>query len=319
MTQKNQNFAPPASLPACALTSLNALSHGGSAETLFLPEEDPAIFFANLDDAFAHHQPGTAEASDLVTQSVHARWVLTRRIRAHSHYEFHLHAGYEAPSFWPNESLDRLNLFDRYKTQAERALRRCLSNVQAIRKDAVCDQHWQDLLALKKQSLALQVEKWEYTKKARETKEAKEAQAAQQPSSHQQAADLIAEVEASRVPIQSSEELGGCVIVQHAWISVENGAAFIDSLTPGHDKVRQIIRQRESYAEPPQEVVRHYMFCHGIPPEYEFLIDEDFPRPIMDRFEINHFMSFEEWETLAAKEDVILSLQPKSEEEDEEE
>src|SRR5580658_5018396 len=137
MDQNHQNFEPPASLPASARFSLNALTHGGTAQTLFLPDENPDHFWALMDDAFAHYQPGTCQDADLVTDSVQARWYLSRRQRAHANYEFRLHEKYPDSSHWPDASLNRLNLFDRYKTQAERALRRALINVQAIRKDAL--------------------------------------------------------------------------------------------------------------------------------------------------------------------------------------
>lgn len=224
---QQQKFNPPASLPARALTSLNALNHGAAADTLFLPEEDPTLFFANLDDAFAHYQPSTSQDADLVTDSVQARWYLSRRQRAHANYEFQLHTHYDDSSFWPDASLNRLNLFDRYKTQAERALRRALVNVQAIRKDALRQQHSAELLALNKQRFQLQLEKWEYTK-------------AKAVPSLQEDVDELRKFFAT---VQSRKEFGGSVIIQNAHIDVENGPTVID-IIPSNDKVREIIRQR---------------------------------------------------------------------------
>ena len=110
----------------------------------------------------------------------------------------------------------------------------------------------------------------------------------------------------------------GCVIVQHVCISLEKGETYIDEIRPSNDKVRQIICQRESYAEPPQEVVRLYSFTDSIPPEYEFLIDEDFPRPNSDHCLTSDFMSFDEWHPLAEKEDQMLATQPKPDDDEDE-
>ena len=103
---------------------LNSLSHGGAAESLFIPGENPADFEDLLHHAFAEHQPSSDQHSAFVYHSVHARWLLARRQRTTAAYELELHKQMPDPTHWPNESLTRLNLFDRYKTQAERALRR---------------------------------------------------------------------------------------------------------------------------------------------------------------------------------------------------
>jgi regulator of replication initiation timing len=312
MVQQNKHFTPPASLPACAVTSLNSLTHGAAAETLFLPDEDPSIFYSNLDDAYAHYQPGTAEESDLVAHSVHARWFLARRLRVHSHYEFELHKRFPDETYWPDESLHRLNLFDRYKTNAERALRRALTNVQAIRKDAERSQKSQELLALKKQNLAMELEKWEHTRKLKDAKDAREERSMPPPRPpRENIEDLFKEVEDFMAPIQNRPEHGGAVIVQHSYVSLDRGATYIDAITPTNGKVLQMICQADSYAEPPQRVVRHFNFADGIPLEYNFLLDDGFPRPINPNCSIVTSMTFEEWEELAAREDRMMKHQPK--------
>jgi hypothetical protein len=282
---QQHTFDPPASLPAAALASLNALTHGGTAQTLFLPDENPDDLYARFDDAFAYHQPANSQDSDLVSDSVYARWFLTRRQRIHANYEFQLHDVNPDPAFWPDASLNRLNLFDRYITHAERALRRALVNVQAIRKDALNAERWQELLALRKQSLDLHREKFEYTK-------AKDAPSTPRPEFAQTF---------SRV--QSDEEYGS-VIVQAIDIIVENGETCIQSIAPTNDEVREIILQRETYPEPPQKVFRIFNFSNNVPPEYEFLIDEEEFLPThKDKCDTTYYLSFDEWRLLAEKED----------------
>jgi hypothetical protein len=318
MTPATDRFHPPASLPACALTSLNALNHGGAAETLFLPSEDPSVFFANLDDAFSHYQPGNAEESDMVTNSVHARWMFSRRQRALTFYEFELHKCENDPTAWHKKALDQLDLLDRYKTNSERALRRALINVHSIRQDAARTQHWQELLALRKQSLALQVEKWEHTKKARDAKQAKEDRAEEALlKKNPPFESILTDTTPRPGPLQNLEEYDGSVIVQSAIICVTPaGNTYIDELEPTNRKVRTMILHRASYANPPQQVVREFSFSDGIPDEYEFLIDKDFPRPDEDDCHISCALTFEEWETLAAKEDQIIASQPDDPDED---
>ena len=52
---------------------------------------------------------------------------------------------------------------DRYKTQAERAFRRSLSNLQSIRKEAFTQERWREHLKLAIEKTELQRQKFEFT------------------------------------------------------------------------------------------------------------------------------------------------------------
>ena len=307
-----QSFTPPASLPAYALSSLNSLSHGGSAESLFILGENPADFYHEMDEAFERHQPSQAEDSHIVTESVKARWFLSRRHRAHARCEHHLHAQSPDPIHWTEAQLNKLNLVDRYKTQAERAFRRSLSNLQSIRKETFSQERWREQLALQKEKTEMQHHKFEFAveKYNRPLREAA-AQAAKQAADKRAYEAERAQHEAAHAPIQTRKEFGGCAIVQKLCIHMEDDQTVIGYIKPSNKKVRQIIAHRASYAEPPIKVVRNYFFTEGIPEQYEFLIDEHNPRPIEDACGTQHQMNFDEYHELAETEDRIIATQPK--------
>ena len=312
-TQENTSTTPPASLHPYAISSLNSLTHGGASETLFIPGENPADYYRELDQAFATHQPATEQDAHIVTESVHAQWMLSRRHRTHTLYEHVLHSECPDPTKWSNEQLHRINLMDRYKTQAERAFRRSLANLQSIRKEAFAQERWREhlKLAIEKTELARQkfeLAKEKYERPFRET----EAQSAEMHA--RQAA--WAKQEADNAPIQIRKEFGGCAIVQNLSVHVQDDQTIIGYMSPSNKKVRQIIAHSVSYAVPPQKVVRNYTFCDGIPEPYEFLIDKQNPRPIDDLHMTQHQMSFDDFHELAEIEDAIIATQPNLREDD---
>jgi len=302
---------PPASLHPYAISSLNSLSHGGASETLFIPGENPADYYRELDEAFTTHQPSTAQDAHIVTESVHARWLLSRRHRTHSAYEHVLHSETPNPIGWSNDQLHRINLMDRYKTQAERAFRRSLSNLQSIRQEAFAQERWREHLKLAIEKTELQRLKFEHTveKYERPLREAA-AEAAKQDAVKRMLDKLRQEREAEDAPIQSRKEFGGCAIVQKLCIHIQDDQTVIGYISPSNKKVRQIIAHRASYVVPPQKVVRNYFFTAGIPEQYEFLIDEHNPRPIEDTCGTQHQMNFDEYHELAETEDRIIATQP---------
>jgi hypothetical protein len=311
MNTQESTTTPPASLHPYAISSLNSLTHGGASETLFIPGEDPAAYYRELDEAFATHQPSTAQDAHIVTESVHARWILSRRHRTHSAYEHVLHSETPNPIGWSNEQLHRINLMDRYKTQAERAFRRSLSNLQSIRQEAFAQERWREHLKLAIEKTELQREKFAHTKEKYERpfREA-EAQAAKQAAEKREWNEVREEQAAKNAPIQTREEFGGCAIVQKLCIHIQDNQTIIGYMKPSNKNVRQIIAHRASYAVPPQKVVRNYMFTESIPEQYEFLIDEDNPRPIEDACGTQHQMSFDDFHELAEIEDRIIAHQP---------
>jgi hypothetical protein len=216
---------------------LNSLSHGGAAESLFIPGENPADFEDLLHHAFAEHQPSSDQHSAFVYDSVHARWMLARRQRATAAYELELHKQMPDPTHWPNESLARLNLFDRYKTQAERALRRAFVNLQAVRKDTFNEQLWTQKLAIQQERLALERPKFEARCAAK-----------------------------TKPPHDPVEELKQDLKAYQA-----SSAPILDQLIPSNDHVRQLIENRAHFENEPKLLVRYCTFLKDNPAGLSFL------------------------------------------------
>ncbi len=154
----------PVTLSGKSISCLNHLTHGAASDSLFIQGEDPAEFDALLKDGFETHQPATEDDARLIGDFVRARWLLTRRQIIHATWESDLHNRTAGPTQWTSEDLHKLNLFDRYQTQAERSFKRCLDNVMAIRKTACNEQRRHDLLDLQRQRFQLQRERFEFAK-----------------------------------------------------------------------------------------------------------------------------------------------------------
>lgn len=254
--------------------SLNALKHGASAKTLFLPSEDPAQFDLLLDDAYEQYKPATAEEEGLVYDSVEGKWYLSRRQKVRAEYEFLLHTSHTDSFTWSTHELEYLERLDRYCTTAERAFRRALVNVRFIKTEAVKDEKWRQLLALRKESLKLAREKFEQAK-------AKEARR---------------NAETLKQNIKSHQE--STAPVQQAFISVVDSITMIDQMSPSNDEVRKLIQIGTM-----QTVIRHYTFLNDIPEEYSFLIPNGFERNTAKRYEIRHQMDAQQFLALARRED----------------
>jgi hypothetical protein len=141
----------PTSIARRSVYYLNGLKHGGTARRLFLPEENPDEFFALLEDAFALYQPRTERDAGFVADTVHARWFLLRRQRAYDSYEYALCVKKPDIAEWTAEESHKLRLMDRYKIQAERALRRAMKNVESVGHGKGRRIRWQDLYELQRE------------------------------------------------------------------------------------------------------------------------------------------------------------------------
>ncbi len=178
----------PVTLSGRAISCMNHLTHGAASESLFIAGEDPAEFDALLKDGFDTYSPATEDDARLIGDFARARWFLTRRQRIHSTWEFELHNRQPDPSQWTREDMHQLNLFDRYQTQTERAFKRSLDNVMAIRKAAFNEQRRHDLLDLQRQRFQLQLDRFELSKERQARIVARQAARAlkQKPQQQQQ-------------------------------------------------------------------------------------------------------------------------------------
>jgi hypothetical protein len=122
----------PVTAASKEISSQNATTHGGTSEKLIVPGERREDFDALLNDLVAEYSPETPDARNLVEDAALARWFLWRRQRAFNAVESALYAAQPAPENWPPEAFHKLALLDRYKTAAERSLKRILQNVASL-------------------------------------------------------------------------------------------------------------------------------------------------------------------------------------------
>ena len=167
--------AAPAFNPSTAQTRLNSLKHGATSKQLFIPGEDPEAFMTMLQENFSYYKPVTEQQAALVEDATTAHWHLARVQRVHSENELNHYTAKPNVVDWNNQDMDRLNKFDRYKTQAERSLQRALHNVLAFHKENIRTRQWQQLHELRQQKFEIQRERFELAK-AREARLAAKSQ-----------------------------------------------------------------------------------------------------------------------------------------------
>jgi hypothetical protein len=271
---------------------MNNFRHGGASFSLFIQGETPEDFFALLEDAFAQHQPCFDQDAAIVTDSVHARWILNRRQRATDQCEAALYALKPDPTlFIPKIELNEINLFDRYVTAADRALTRALKKLQLIQKMAHDQQRWQFQLEKEKQKLAIHVERFELTKRREERLAAKNAE---KPA----VAALITEL---RKEVRTDPEHGP-YISQYVYAAFdETGATIACESSPKNEKIRATIASADQYTDPPTKVIRRYHFKGPVPPEYHWLLTHENQRHL-DYQEISKLLTFDEWNALTENE-----------------
>ncbi len=162
---------PECSLPGTALTCLNSLKHGATSRQLFVTGEQPQEFYKLLAESFESHKPDTTEDSALVTDAVLARLVsLASAARSRQTRIRNLRRGPEADSPSLN-GLRELELFDCYRTQAERALNRALKNLQMRRKSVLDEEKWRTHLIVAKQKFDLDLKKFELRQEQQQAKQ----------------------------------------------------------------------------------------------------------------------------------------------------
>jgi hypothetical protein len=289
---------------------MNNFRHGGASASLFIQGENPEDFFALLEDAFAQHQPVFDQEAAIVTDSVHARWILNRRQRAADQYEAGLYKLKPDPlNFIPKIELKEVDLFDRYVTTADRALTRALQKLQLIHKMARYDQRWQFQLEKEKQKLAIHVERFELAKQREErlaakrgAKEAKaEAAEAQRVHDELDTQSFIASLGELRKEIRIDPEHGPYIPqAVYSAFDVAKGVTLASECSPKNEKIRAIIAGAAGYPTPPAKVIRTY-HLKGVAPEHEWLFSDENQRHLPYQ-EIRKPLTFDEWAALAENE-----------------
>ena len=148
-------------LPGTALTCLNGLKHGATSMALFIPGDEPQDFYNLLAESFETYQPANTDDAALVTDLALARWYLWRRQRACNQAEYQSYSAHEEHDILTEVDFQKLALFDRYCTQAERRLARALEKVQTIQKNALNAERWQAQHEMQKAKYDLDLQRFE--------------------------------------------------------------------------------------------------------------------------------------------------------------
>jgi len=313
LQQPHQNpaaFEPEIALPRSAYTCLNALKHGGTAESMFIQGENPAEFHSLLKEFFEEYRPGTTSHSAIVTDYCRARWMLWRRQRGQSFAEYSADAQTPTNGTFSDQVLTGIDRYDRYITQAERAFQRAFQNVEAIRKDAVNDDRWlqQFELQVKKHEMARIA--FEEVQKRRALAAAREAIAeeAKAESKRQFAADSETRRKSSQPIILHKNRW---LIQQTSFVKEVNGNTHIVSITPSNEDVKKMIESQDRFMNPPVGVLRTFCFAEGpVPVDYQWVLKIVDPEAIkaspMANPPIRATFTFPNWEKLAANEAALL-------------
>jgi hypothetical protein len=135
--QKLHYQTGPVTVAGKEISSRNATTHGGTSEKLIVAGERREDFDALLNDLLAEFSPATARARTLVEDTALARWFLWRKQRAYNAVESAIYEAVSDAAKWPPETHHRLALAERYRTAAERALKRALTNLDSLRKESL--------------------------------------------------------------------------------------------------------------------------------------------------------------------------------------
>ncbi len=316
----NTNFendpASASALPAHARTCLNALTHGGTSQKLFLPGEDPNLFEKLLLESFEEHKPATLSSAALVVDYVEARWYVWRRHAAKADVETTLVDKYGPFTEWTMQQYHSIELCDRYVTQAERAFKRAQNNLRDVRKDESAEQRWLSHHSLMRERLEIDKKKQALAELKEERRHAK--------TYEKDLIELLSIINEMKerdqppAPIQFDKQEQCAFICQRAEIyHDDDGDVYIEKIQPSFEEVDFILDQLEDYANPPQYIVRQFHFDDCIPEEYRFLVEEGYRRPAHDDFRIDYRMDFDRYRELVKLEQEIIAHQDDGDDEEE--
>jgi hypothetical protein len=223
--------------------SQNATTHGGTSEKLIVAGERREDFEALLNDLLDEFSPATAHARGMVEDAAMARWYLWRKQRAYNAIETALYAAEPDEAKWSAEAHQKVVLADRYKTAAERALKRAFNNIQVLRKNGQEDRR--EARFGKKEELQAQLAAAE-------------------------AADSLRALETKNWKT-ACNGFDRPTLIQKITVAVRYGATET-IMSPSNAELMWEL-DRELY--PPEQVCRQFHFPNGIPPEYYSFTDND--------------------------------------------
>src|SRR3954451_12430915 len=158
----------PVTVEGKQISSGNATTHGGTSEKLIIAGERQEDFDALLNALLEEYALATQQLRLLVEDAALARWFLWRKQRAYNAVESALYTAQPAQELWTAEAYHQLVLVDRYKTAAERALKRTLQNLDASRRLELREERHEILIKKEKAQAQLAIARVQDTLDERE-------------------------------------------------------------------------------------------------------------------------------------------------------
>ena len=252
------------------IVSQNATTHGGTSNKLIIAGERREDFDNLLTELLEEYAPATPQARSLVEDAALARWFLWRKQRAYNAVETALYAAQPAQELWPAEAYHQLALADRYKTAAERALKRTLQNLEALRR------------------LDLHEHRHEIFHKKEDAQTQLAIARTQDALQHREDEQWKAACNGFDSP----------TLVQEISVRIAPDGA-VTRMTPSNQTLLRQLDRPSPFR--PLTVVRKFYFSQGIPPEYYAFTDNEEHRREKGR-RLEQSFAVETWRKMAAEE-----------------
>jgi hypothetical protein len=255
------------------ISSRNATTHGGTSEKLIVAGERREDFDALLNDLLEEYAPTTPQLRLLVEDAALARWFVWRKQRVSNAVETALYAAQPAQELWTAEAYHQLALVDRYKTAAERALKRSLQNLDASRR-----------LQLREERHAISYKRDEARSRL-----------------------AVAQVEDALEQREQAQWKAACngfdcpTLVQQITVRVKRDGTLTD-MRPSNDAMLRQLDRPSPY--PPEDVYRKFVFPQGMPPEYYSFTDREDYRQEEGHI-IEQWFSPDDWREIARREEAL--------------
>ena len=245
-TSTKKRGGGPSSPDGKANSSKNALKHGGRAAlTLLAPGETQEEFDALAAIWRGHFRPDNDSSRLLVERLIRNEWMLARAERNLLNAEASAAGCGDDPLEWPEETVHRLHLMQRYKTAAERAALRSYQLMRQLENDNI-----QARLQHRKMLKEVAKERMELVR-ARQGEQASEQRLPEAPWQE-----------------SAAQENAPSPVVQRIEVHIEYGRTVTAQVSPSN---AELIAQVAAM-NPRPELKRRFVFRDGVPAEYGWLL-----------------------------------------------
>jgi hypothetical protein len=125
---------------ANSISSRNALKHGCCAlDTMLLPNESAEDFKALESTWLKAYSPANDAERHLVSELIHADWLLQRTTRTYAQIEAKLYADSPNPLDWTDQQQRTLGRFLRYRTAHLNTVNKCRKAIDDYRKSRLSE------------------------------------------------------------------------------------------------------------------------------------------------------------------------------------